>query len=107
MAFQALVCTLAVSVSTPSRSNRHACTVSGKPSIWTPFRAFGRYHLICRRRRHVHADIETVRSTAPIPPRMHVLYIRCGSLNERLHQAAGAVAAQLTCDAGTGGTGRH
>ncbi len=33
MAFQAFLCTLAVSVSTPSRSNRQARTVSGKPSM--------------------------------------------------------------------------
>src|SRR5258708_30675632 len=32
MVFQAFLCTLAVSVSTPSRSNKVACTSSGKPS---------------------------------------------------------------------------
>ncbi|COV88885.1 Uncharacterised protein [Mycobacterium tuberculosis] len=32
MAFHALVCRLAVSVSTPSRSNRQARTFSGRPS---------------------------------------------------------------------------
>src|SRR5215208_4129647 len=33
IAFQAFLCTLAVSVSTPSRSKRQARTVSGKPSM--------------------------------------------------------------------------
>ena len=36
MAFHALVCTLAVSVSTPSRSNRQARTFSGRPSTADP-----------------------------------------------------------------------
>src|SRR5271166_1702867 len=49
MAFQALVCTLAVSVSTPSRSNRQARTFSGRPSTGTSLsgtlsKLVGRYH---------------------------------------------------------------